>query len=175
MGGTTKTAGRLYGVLESGRAPDGTDLRDAVLATGNDINAILDAIADAASPLDGTQDAESSRTAVRDALSALLEEYPDIDVFALTDEQRLFVIERYIALDIFNRFCLDLQTTIVEKSPDLVTGLRRVNQVQEFIVEHVAAAFRDLREYGSSVTSSKIAQLAHDALRTTFSVFEDYT
>ena len=43
MGGTTKTAGRLYGVLESGRAPDGTDLRDAVLATGNDINAILDA------------------------------------------------------------------------------------------------------------------------------------
>lgn len=56
VGGTAATAGRLNGVLQSGRAPDGSALRDAALASGNDVNVVLDAIVEAASPADGTQD-----------------------------------------------------------------------------------------------------------------------
>ena len=48
-------------MFQSGRTPDGTSLRDAALANGSDANAVLDAIVDAASPADGTQDKEASR------------------------------------------------------------------------------------------------------------------
>lgn len=175
MGGTARTAGRLNDVLQSGRAPDGSELRDAILASGSDVNVVLDAIVDAASPADGTQDAESSRRAVREALSDLLTWSPDVDFLALTDTQRFFVIERYTALDVYGRFCLDLQRTIMDKSPDPAAGLRRLKQVREFIAEHVAAAFRAIRESGTSATTSNVTQLVRDALRTTFSVFEEYT
>jgi hypothetical protein len=175
MGGTARTAGRLNAVLQSGRAPDGTDLRDAILASGSDVNLVLDAIVDAASPADGTQDAESSRHAMREALSDLLAWASDVDFLALTDDQRFFVIERYTALDIYGRFCLDMQRTIMGKSPDPATGLRRLKQVREFIAEHVAAAFRTIRERGTSATTSNVTQLTRDALRATFSVFEEYT
>ncbi len=175
MGGTATTAGRLNGVLQSGRAPDGTDIRDAILASGNDVNVVLDAIVDAASPADGTLDRECSRRAIRDALSDLLVRFPDADFFALTDAERSFVIERYTALDVYGRFCLDLQKTIMDKSPDPATGLRRLKQVREFIAEHVAAAFRAIRERRSPATTSNITQVTREALRATFGVFEEYT
>ena len=175
MGGTARTAARLNEVLQSGRAPDGTELRDAILASGSDVNVLLDAIVNAASPTDGTQDAESSRHAMREALSDLLKWDPDVDMLALTDVQRLFVIERYTSLDVYGRFCLDLLKTIMDKSPDPATGLRRLKQVREFIAEHVAAAFRAIRERGTSATTSNVARLTRDALRATFDVFEEYT
>ncbi len=85
------------------------------------------------------------------------------------------MIERYTALDVYGRFCLDLQQTIMGKSPDPATGLRRLKQVREFIAEHVAAAFRTIRERGTSATTSNVSQLTREALRETFSVFEEYT
>lgn len=174
LGSTAATADRLNGILQSGRAPDGTDLRDAVLASGNDVNAILDVIVEAASPGDGTQDQESARRAVRDALSDLLARFPDADLIALTEPQRAFVIERYVALAVYGRFCLDLQKTVLDKAPDPKTGLRRLKYVREFIAEQVAAAFRAIRERNGSATTADVARLNREALRETLSVFEEY-
>jgi hypothetical protein len=175
LGGTAATANRLGGVLQSGKMPDGTELRDAIIASGNDVNVVLDAIADAASPIDGSQDKEASRRAVRDSLSELLVKYPDADLAALTDAQRLFVIERYAALDVYGRFCLDLQKTVMEKAADAATGLRRLKSIREFVVQQVAAAFRAVRERGSVTTTRSIARLTSEALKETLAVFEEYT
>ncbi|MFB9651564.1 Qat anti-phage system associated protein QatB [Pseudarthrobacter oxydans] len=175
LGGTAATANRLGGVLQSGRMPDGTELRDAIIAGGNDVNVVLDAIADAASPIDGTQDKEASRRAVRDSLSELLVKYPDADLAALTDVQRLFVIERYAALDVYGRFCLDLQKTVMEKASDAATGLRRLKSIREFVVQQVAAAFRAVRERGLATDTRSIARLTSEALKETLAVFEEYT
>ena len=174
LGGTAATAGRLGGVLQTGRTPDGTALRDAVLASGNDANAVLDVIVNAVSPADGTQDKESSRRAVHDALSDLLVRFPDADLLALTDAQRIFVIERYAALDVYGRFCLDLQKTVLDKAADPATGLRRLKYVREYIAQQVSASFRAIQERGASATTASVAQLTSAALRETLSVFEEY-
>lgn len=175
LGGTATNANRLAAVLQSGKFPDGTDLRDATIARGNDVNAVLDVIVEAATPADGTQDKESSRRAVRDSLSELLARFPDADLLDLTDAQREFVIERYAALDVYGRFCLDLQKTVLDKAVDAATGLRRLKSIREFIVQHVSAAFRIIRESGAAATTTSIARLTSEALRETFSVFEEYT
>lgn len=174
LGSTAATAGRLNGVLQSGSTPDGQSLRDVALASGSDVNVVLDAIVDAASPLNGTQDGESSRRAVRDALTDLLVRYPDADLLALTDVQREFVIERYAALDVYGRFCLDVQKTILGKAPDPATGLQRLRQVREFISQEVSAAFRSIRERGGPATTANVARLTAVALRETLNVFEEY-
>jgi hypothetical protein len=174
LGGTASTAGRLNGVLESGLGPDGTALQDVVLASGNDVNVVMDAVVDAARPGDGTQDSESSRRAVRDALSDLLDRFPGADLLALTDSQREFVIERYAALDVYGRFCLDLQKTIMNKASDAATGLRRLKQVRAFITEQVSAAFKAIRDRGAPATTANVASLTKQALRETLGVFEEY-
>jgi hypothetical protein len=143
------------------------------LSTASDVNVIMDAIVEAVRPTDGTQDAEASRKAVRDALSDLLGRYPDADLFALDDSQREFVIERYTALDVYNRFCLDMQKTVMAKV-DPITGLARLKQISSYITQTVAASFRTVRDGGAHTTSSSIANLTKRALAETFAVFEEY-
>ena len=82
---------------------------------GRSARDIMDAVVEAVRPVDGTQDAEASRQAVNEGLSDLLDRYPDADLLNLHEEQRLFVIERFIAQDVYNRFILDVGKAVQDK------------------------------------------------------------
>lgn len=174
LAATSATANRLGSVVTSGQSPHGTDLRDQVLASGADANQIVDAIVEAVRPVDGTQDAEASRRAIGDALSDLLEQFPDADPLALDAAQRDFVIERYIALDVYNRFALDMQRTVIEKAPDATTALSRMKQIQAYIREQVAAGFRRVHDRGARPTSQGVSAMVRLALVETLLIFEEY-
>jgi len=134
----------------------------------------MDAVGEAVRPVDGTQDTEAARASIREALSDLLTRFPNADLINLNDEQRVFAVERYVALDVFRRFALDLGKTIQEKAPTAVAALSRLKQVREYAKETVAAAFRKLRAAGRTITTGRVGRLVRDALRETFEVFEGY-
>ena len=177
MGGTASTAGALGGALANlanGQpASPGSPLDPALLA-GRSADEIMDAVVEAIRPVDGTQDAEASRAAIRDALSELLTRFPDADLVNLTPEQREFAIERFTAHDVFRRFDLDVGQTIREKAPSVVTALSRLKQARDYVKETVAAAFRKLRDAGRALTAGRITEVVRAALRETFDVFEGY-
>jgi hypothetical protein len=134
----------------------------------------MDAVVEAVRPTDGTLDAEAERLSIRDALSDLLVQFPDADLLELSAEQREFAIERFSALDVYQRFHLDLGTTIMEKAPNTSTALARLKEVREYIKETVAASFRKLKEAGQNMTAGKVSQVVSAALRDAFDVFEGY-
>ena len=83
FGSTAATAGALGGALAgvaSGQpAVPGSPLDPALLA-GRAANEVMDAVVEAVRPVDGTQDAEAERAAIRDALSELLTRFPEADL-----------------------------------------------------------------------------------------------
>lgn len=177
MGGTAQTAQALYSALSGGpgnpyTAP-GSPL-DPALTAGRSADEVMDAVVEAVRPVDGTQDAEASRTSIKDALSDVLKQFPDADLRDLQQEQRDLAIERFVAGDVFRRIDLDLGRTIREKSPNAATGLGRLKEVREYVRETVAASFRMLREAGQGLAAGKITQIVQNALRETFQVFEGY-
>lgn len=177
MGGTATTAGTLGGVLAglaSGQPVPDSPL-DPTLLAGREAGEIMDAVVEAVRPVDGTQDAEASRRAIREALSELLTFFPNADLLNLTPEQRDLAIERFTALDVFNRFNLDAGHTIQEKSPNTVVALSRLKQVKDYVKETVAARFRKLRNGGQRLTAGRISGVVQAALRETFEVFEGFT
>jgi hypothetical protein len=177
FGGTAATAGALGGALANvaGGQPaaPGSPFDPALLA-GRSVNEVMDAVVEAVRPVDGTQDAEAERAAIRDALSELLTRYPEADLLNLDPEQRGFAIERFTAIDVFRRFELDLGKTIVEKAPSAAVALARLKQARDYVKETVAAAFRKLREGGRTLIAGRIGQVVRDALKETFEVFEGY-
>ena len=177
MAGTAATAGALGGALaglaDGQAAAPGSPLDPALLA-GRSADEIMDAVVEAVRPVDGTQDAEASRAAIRDALSELLTRFPEADLLNLTPEEREFAIERFTAHDVFRRFDLDVGQTIREKAPSVVTALSRLKQAREYVKETVAAAFRKLRATGQTLTAGRITAVVRAALRETFEVFEGY-
>jgi hypothetical protein len=129
---------------------------------------------DAVQPSNGTQDAEASRTAIKASLSELLQRFPDADLLELTDEQREFAIERYVGLDVYQRFALDLGKEIQDKAPSPTVALSRLKEVKDYIKETVSAAFRRLKAVGRQLSGGQVSQIVQVALRDALSVFEDY-
>lgn len=176
FGGTVATAAALHGALASvaaGQAAAGSPLDPALLA-GRSAREVVDAVIEAVRPVDGTQDAEAERAAMRDALSELLTKYPEADLLNLDPEQRAFVIEQFTALDVYRRFELDVGQTIIDKAPSAVAALSRLKEVREYVREVVAASFRKLRDTGRSLVAGRIGQVVRDALHATLLVFEGY-
>lgn len=174
LSGTATSAGRLASVLSSGARPDGTSLRDSVLATAANVDQVMNAIVLAVRPVDGSQDAEAAQSSVRSALGDLLSRYPDADLLALDAAQRSYVIERFVALDVYHRVLLDVGRTITANAPDARTALARQRQLREYISETVAASFRKLTQHQQSATSADIVALTRSVLSDTFDVFQEY-
>lgn len=177
MGGTVQTAQALYTALSAGSAnpytvPGGA--LDPILTMGRSANEVMDAVVEAVCPVDGTQDAEASRTSIKDALADVLEQYPDADLFNLQQEQRELAIERFVSADVFRRIDLDLGKSIRDKAPNAATGLGRLKEVREYVRETVAASFRRLRESGQRLVTGRVTAVAQSAIREAFQVFEGY-
>ena len=177
MGSTATTAGVLSRALSSlagGATRDPTAVLDRALLVGRNADEIMDAIVEAVRPVDGTQDAEASRAAIRDALSELLARYENANLLQLTDEQREFAIERFTANDVVRRFELDTGQVIIEKAPTTTMGLARLKEIRSYIKQTVSASFRTLKQTGRQLNTGKVTQMVRDALRETFTVFEEY-
>ena len=177
MGGTVRAAGALYDALSSAiedRRSEESSQFDILDLSDKSADEILDTIVETVRPIDGTLDAEATRAALRDALSDLLNRFPDADLLALSDEQRIFTVERYVALDVYNLFRLDVGKALQNKAPSVREGLSRLKEVKDYITETISAKFRAIRNLGEQLTRSGIANLAHQALHQSFEVFEEY-
>jgi len=177
FGGTASTAGTLYGALSSvagGQPATAGSPLDPALLAGKSAREVMDAIVEAIRPPDGTQDAEASRTAIKDALSELLTMFPDADLLNLTEDQRGTAIERFVAIDVYQRAMLDVGKVIQAKAPTATVALARMKEVKEYIKQTVAAAFRGLRNAGRRVTTGRVSEVVRAALDETFKVFEEY-
>lgn len=177
FGGTARTAGALYGALTTaaaGQAAGPGSPLDPTLLAGHSADEIMDAVVEAVRPVDGTQDAEASRSSIHDALSELLKRFPKADLLNLSEEERLFAIERYIAFDVYKRFSLDVGKAVQEKAPSITMALQRLREVKDYIKETVSASFRKVRAAGHTLNARQIVQTARTALQEAFKVFEDY-
>jgi hypothetical protein len=151
FGGTAHTAGVLYGALspagrEQASLPGGN--LDAAVLSGRSANEVMNAVVEAIRPIDGTQDAEASRAAIKDALSELLTKFPDATLLELTEAQRIFAVERYVAHDVYRRFRLDVGKTIQDKALSVQAGLARLKEVKDYIKETVSRGIQEARGSG---------------------------
>ena len=177
FGGTAQTAGTLYvalSALSSGQAAAPGSLLDPALLLGRSADEVMDAVVEAVRPVDGSQDTEASRYAINDALSDVLTRFPEADLLNLSEEQRLFAIERYIGLDVFERFDLDVGKHLRENAPSVAAELSRFREVKTYIHETVAASFRKSVSELEFLNTRPISNIARLALQEAFEVFEEY-
>lgn len=173
--GTARTAGSLYGALSefaTGAPGEFTGTLDRALLQGRTAREIIDAVIEAVRPVDGTQDAEASREAINEALSDLLERFPDADLVALSEEQRDLVVETYTAEDVFRRLQLDLAKHIHDKAQSVADAVSRLTQIRDYVREVVSAAFKSLRDSGVKLQNGHIASVVRSALSAAMEVFE---
>ena len=175
FGGTAVTAASLYSATggSGGERQFEVSLdRDAL--AGKSARETINAIIEVVRPVDGTQDAEASRQSINDALSDLVERHVDVDLFELTEQQREFVLERFVSMDVYSRFVLDVGKSIQDKAPSASVAMLRLRQVREYIRETITASFQRLRNAGSRFTGNRVSVLVRRALRDAFDIFSEF-
>lgn len=172
LAGVSRSSGQLYNLFATGQLPDGTSLANVVLAASGDANLVLDAVINSLRQPNGTQDAEATSLATRTALTELLQRYPDADLANLDVEQRLFMIERYTAEELFLRVRLDLHAAIVKNAGDAATTLIRLKQLRSYIRQAIAAEFRALGQV--LTTAAQVNAVVTEVIRATLTVFEEF-
>lgn len=158
--------------LNSALATPSEGLRELALS-GATIDQLEDALIDAVRPVDGTLDGEASRQAIKEALSHLLHVEPGVDLLALNEEQRLLVIERFAAFEVWSRFELDVGRAVHEHAPSLRVAAERMQEARRFVLEAIAQVFRSIPR-PTRVTARIVRGHVEAALRRTFEVFQGY-
>ena len=101
-----------------------------------------------------------------------MQRYPDADLANLDIDQRLFMIERYTAEELFLRIRLDLHAAIVKNAGDAVTTLTRLKQLHSYVQQAIAAEFRALGPV--LTTAAQVNAVVTQVIRTTLTVFEEF-
>lgn len=177
MAGTARTAGRLYGGLigfQNGENRPQEFGLDRAALSGKPAREVGDKIIDAICPVDGSQDAEAQRNALTRAISDLAEQYPNLDLTALSPEQIERLLEIFVGYDIYHRIELDVGKAIFAKAVNYATALKRIEDMRQYIREKVSAAFRALIKKGEKLTRATGTGLMSRVIRDTLGVFEDY-
>lgn len=174
--GTARVAGAWYTALSSRRGDSASSeiSKDTQQLSSRSATALIAAIIDSVRSVDGTLDGESNRAAMSDSLADLYAQSPEVDLSALPEANRLFLIERFLAYDIYNRLMLDIGMAIQQKAPSIAEELARKKDIKDYVRETVSDRFRALRSSLNVLSANTISQLASRAMRATFRVFEDY-
>lgn len=177
MASTARKAGSLYGVLQA--LGSGAILQvnlgvDPADLAGRSAREIVDHIAEALSPSDGTLDSEASRQSISWALCEFMRREPGADLVALTHEQIELVIVLFISADVCSRIELDVGKIIFDRAPDAATAVNRFQEMNGYVQQVIAAAFRRRAESSSSLSQREATQLANRVIQETFEVFESY-
>lgn len=171
---TARTAQSLYSALGGGTAEGERPTLDARLTRSTSARETIAVVVEIACPVNGTQDAEASRQSINDALSDLLKRFPDADLLRLSEDERSFVIERFVGLDVFRRFVLDVGSAIQSKAASATVAVARLKEAKEFIRETVAASFKKLKDQGQRLSGKSITQVVQRALTDALDVFSGY-
>jgi hypothetical protein len=177
LGSVARTAGALSNALASTTSAQGatvTPALDTAVLRGRTADEIMNAVVEAVRPVDGTQDAEADRNAIKDALSQLLDQFPNADLLNLDDTQRAFAVERFVAVDIFNRVCLDIAKAVQDKAPTAAVALTRLRDIKNYIRETVSAVFRRIHATNTTLTARRVAAIVSQTIQETFQVFEGF-
>ena len=177
MAGTARRAGALYGVLHalsSGTASTVDLGLDPVGLAGHPAREVVDHIAGALSPSDGSLDSEASRHSISQALCELIQREPTLDLAALTHDQIVSAMELFVSADICRRIEVDVGKTILDRSPDAVTAVRRLEQMYRYVRQVVASSFRRRATSTAPLTQRAATRLASSVIQDTVEVFESY-
>ena len=176
---TVVTAGALYGALSYGSSGTSGESSSSVpdinfeALRGASFEKITDTIIEAIRPIDGDLDSEASRNSMKNAFSDLLEKYKDADLLNLNEEQRLYVIERFISGDVFTRFDLDMGKNILKNASSPASALSRLKEAKDYIKETVSSSFKKIFTT-ATISSKAIVTLIRETLEDAFHVFESY-
>lgn len=184
MGGATNLAKRmrvstssvagLVSFLRDVKSNTLADIRDwanNLMSKSPTANEVIDAIIDRVTSEGGIIDEESIKNSMANAMSDLLEQNPDLDLLKLGDDESWDLIENFLSYEASNRLQLDIGQ-LLERTLTPIEMVQRTDEMREYLKAEISAQLQPYKSSNQHPDIDKLNAVIHQALESTFFVFE---
>lgn len=134
-------------------------------------NEVIDAIIDRITTEGGIIDEESIKNSMANAMSDLLEQNPNLDLLSLGDDESWDLIENFLSYEASNRLQLDIGQ-LLERTLSATEMVQRTDEMREYLKAEISAQLQPYKSSDKHPNIDKLNAVIHQALESTFLVFE---
>lgn len=160
----SRAAAALFGAIGAAQGrPQPAAAIDLRTLGGQSVDAAIEAILDVLCPPGGPSDAEIVRGAMNEALAQMLAERVAFDPAAITREDALVLMERYLTETLFCRIAID-GAKAFDRTADPVAQVRAEVELRSFIEASVGTHLPDVLPLGHDLFNATAIEQAVDTL-----------
>lgn len=184
MGGATNVAKRMRAStssvsglvsflrdVKSNTLPDIRDWANNLMSKSPTAHEVIDAIIDRVTNEGGIIDEESIKDSMANAMSDLLEQNPNLDLLNLGDDESWDLIENFLSYEASNRLQLDIGQ-LLERTLSPIELVQRTDEMREYLKSEISAQLQPYKSSDKHPDIGKLNAVIHQALESTFIVFE---
>lgn len=184
MGGATNVAKRMRAStssvsglvsflrdVKSNTLPNIQDWATNLMSKAPSANELIDAIIDRVTTEGGMIDEESIKDSMANAMSDLLEENPNIELLNLRDDESWDLIENFLSYEASNRLQLDIGQ-LLERTLTPTEMVQRTDEMYDYLKAEISAQLQPYKSSDRHPDINKLNAVIHQALESTFIVFE---
>lgn len=184
MGGATNVAKRMRASTSSvsglvsflrdvknSTLPDIRDWANKLMSKSPTANEVIDAIIDRVTSEGGLLDEESIKISMANAMSDLLEQNPDLNLLNLGDDESWDLIESFLSYEASNRLQLDIGQ-LLERTLNPIEMVQRIDEMREYLKAEISSQLQPYKSSDKHPDIGKLNAVIHQALESTFFVFE---
>jgi len=184
MGGATNVAKRMSAStnsvsglvsflrdVKSNTLPNIQDWAANLMSKTPTANELIDAIIDRVTTEGGMIDEESIKDSMANAMSDLLEENPNIELLNLGDDESWDLIENFLSYEASNRLQLDIGQ-LLERTLTPTEVVQRTDEMYDYLKAEISAQLQPYKSSDRHPDINKLNAVIHQALESTFIVFE---
>lgn len=151
--------------------PDIKDWAQNLMSKSPSANEVIDAIIDRVTNEGGIIDEESIKDSMANAMSDLLEQNPNLDLLSLGDDESWDLIENFLSYEASNRLQLDIGQ-LLERTLSATEMVQRTDEMREYLKAEISAQLQPYKSSDKHPNIDKLNAVIHQALESTFLVFE---
>lgn len=157
--------------VKSNTFPDIQNWASELMSKSPTANEVIDAIIDRVTTEGGIIDEESIKDSMANAMSDLLEQNPNLDLLNLGDDESWDLIENFLSYEASNRLQLDIGQ-LLERTLSPIEMVERTDEMREYLKAEISAQLEQYKPSDKHPNIGKLNAVIHQALESTFLVFE---
>ncbi|HFU75399.1 MAG TPA: hypothetical protein ENK66_04055 [Arcobacter sp.] len=157
--------------VKSNTIPNIKDWVQNLMSKSPTANQVIDAIVDRVTTEGGIIDEESIKDSMSNAMADLLEQNPDLDLLKLGDDESWDLIENFLSYEASNRLQLDIGQ-LLERTLSPTEMVQRTDEMREYLKAEISAQLQPYKSSDKHPNIDKLNAVIHQALESTFIVFE---
>lgn len=157
--------------VKSNTLPDIQDWARSLMSKSPTANEVIDAIIDRVTNEGGIIDEESIKDSMAHAMADLLDQNSDLDLLNLGDDESWDLIENFLSYEASNRLQIDIGQ-LFERTLSPTQMTQRIDEMREYLKAEISSQLQPYKSSDKHPDIGKLNAVIHQALESTFFVFE---